>query len=56
MRGANKGESDPCKTIEWTAREDVLKIIYSLYDEATIYLDRKYDKYKQIIAVLDGDI
>ena len=56
VRGANKGESDPCKTIEWTAREDVLKIIYSLYDEATIYLDRKYDKYKQIIAVLDGDI
>lgn len=56
IRGTNKGESDPCKTIEWGAREDVLTIVESVYKDAKIYLDRKYDKCKQIIALLDCEV
>lgn len=54
IRGANKGENDKCKAIEWGAKEDILTILNYLYSNATIYLPRKYDKYREIIADLEG--
>lgn len=38
------------KAISWGGANVVLKILHYLYDNATIYLDRKYEKYKQLMV------
>ena len=40
------------KDMFWCAKEDLIKFYNYLYKNATIYLDRKYNKYTEIIAVL----
>lgn len=37
--------------IEWGATQDVKQYLKQLYQDATIYLDRKYNKYLEILAL-----
>jgi intein-encoded DNA endonuclease-like protein len=39
--------------VNWTSRADVTRIISYLYDDATIYLTRKYDKAMDILELYD---
>lgn len=55
IRGCNYAD-DPMKQIDYGKREDSTQILHQLYSEATVYLDRKYEKYQEIIAVLEGDL
>lgn len=41
-------------SVKWSAKLDVIKIIHYLYDNSTIYLDRKYRKAMDILAMYDG--
>lgn len=52
---ANK-TSAPIFSIDYSAKEETAKMLNDLYANASIYLDRKYKKYNEIIALLDGDI
>lgn len=38
-------------TVEWGAIQDVVNYLNQLYEKATIYLDRKYNKYLEILAL-----
>ena len=55
LKQANKG-SDKAFMYETAVKKDSTFIINQLYSNANIYLDRKYNKYKEIIAVLEGDL
>lgn len=39
------------KTISWGGTNVVLKILHYLYNDSTVYLDRKYKKYEQLIGI-----
>lgn len=42
---------------KWRGRRQILRILFLLYNNANIYLDRKYDKYQRLLAtVADKDI
>ena len=43
-------------TCHWRGRRQVLKILSILYDNTTIYLQRKYDKYQKLLSTTDKDI
>lgn len=55
IRGCNRPD-DTIRAIEYGGREEVTKMLNDLYSNATVYLERKYQKYKEIIAVLEGDL
>ena len=40
------------KKIQWSSKQNLIDFYNYLYKDATIYLDRKYNKYTQIIAAL----
>ena len=40
------------KKIQWSAKQNLIDFYNYIYKDATVYLDRKYNKYTQIIAVL----
>lgn len=42
--------------IEYYAKEELKSMLHELYKNASVYLDRKYEKYEEIIALLDRDI
>ena len=55
IRGCNN-TNDITRQIEYGGREETTKMLNDLYSNATVYLERKYQKYKEIIAVLEGDL
>ena len=42
--------------VGWMGSIKCVKYLHQLYNDATIYLDRKYELYLEIIAVLGGNI
>lgn len=45
---------DPICTLRCSKREDVVKILDWMYDDATIYMQRKYDKYQQFLTNINN--
>jgi hypothetical protein len=44
----HSGEDGCCKALCFSGRQQLFKVLSYLYDGATIYLDRKYEKYLKI--------
>lgn len=41
-------------TTEWAKETGVDTVLHYIYDDATVYLDRKYDKFLDIVDKLEG--
>ena len=47
---------DPICSLRCNKRQDVIKLLNWLYKNSTIYLQRKYDKYRTFININDSCI
>lgn len=50
---SNKIRKASCWRCSWRGRRQVLKILEYLYQDAKIYLPRKYEKYQRLLKTLD---
>ena len=55
LTGCNS-TNDKLRQIEYGGKDESIRMLKNLYSDANVYLDRKYKKYKEIIAVLEGDL
>jgi len=44
-----KKDNDQCKTITLNRRKETTDCLHELYDNASVYLDRKYERYLEVI-------
>lgn len=44
------------RSLQLSGKIQGLKVLHYIYDDATIYLDRKYEKFLEIVAKLEGTV
>nr|DAG32678.1 MAG TPA: Intron-encoded DNA endonuclease I-AniI [Caudoviricetes sp.] len=55
-RHEEDGRDGEYRSLQLSGKTQGLKVLHYMYDDATIYLDRKYEKFLEIIAKLEGTV
>ena len=49
-----RNASDTCYTVEINKTTDIYKFLDWIYDDADLYLERKYQKYQQFLKMFNN--